>query len=934
MNNKQGQSNHVRTALIAALCLLMVPAPARAQYVWDGSVDSDFTNGNNWVGDTAPPLAVDDELLFYYNTPSTVTGIDGDYTDISGLNFSDFNGGSNVYTLSGSGSFSFNNSGGTVVFKDTGLSSELHSLGNIGLISNGTGLTFSGYDCGMLVYGVVSGESVTIEKMTGAAYGEVLFAGVNTYTGGTTIDGAFLYITNNNSLGSGPVRIAINNGRLSMPLPVWLPKPAFITLNNDFESPAGLRFEFRLLEDDHLTINGVLSGAGQYYQSFPGELTLTGDNTFSGGFLLTAGTVVAGHNNAFGTGVIDFYSNPFLQSNDNSRVINNDITINNNCTLTVSGAYDMELRGVIWGNSANGLTKSGSGTLTLSGVNTYGGNTTLSEGILNVTGTVAGNAIVTSGLLRGAGTFGSDLTLNGGTFTPGDSIGTTVITGNYGQNAGSTLEVEVEKTAGGALNSDLLDVSGTATLKVGSTINVVDTSSNDILLLTGDTFTIINAASVVTDNGPTITDSSAVLSFSGQVNSNSYELVTSRTAFAGLVRTNKSLMAAIDSDLPQATGDYAIIINALSGLGSAEEVDNAAEQLSPRPHASATYVNMNTGYRLADDIAGHLRSRRMETARRLARDSQARRNQLLIADASSDPRKLASLIRKDRELAAEQQKQMDGEVRPFFRPIGVFYDRDSLSKMTGFRARSVGGQLGFDKSYGPNLIAGIAGGYTRGWIKYKDSRGEADIDSLRIGPYASYFKDNYFIDASFSFGYHFNKSERNIRFGAIDRTAKGDYDAFDISAYVGGGYDIYARDWKITPVASLQLTNYHRENFKETGAGAAGIMVDSSTSNSLRSRLGVICSTITQIKGRTVAPELFAGWSHEFIDDEDISGSFVNGSAKFSSGIDSGGDDRFYYGAGMTALLKENISAYIRYEGEQLSGGNSHTFNAGVKILF
>jgi outer membrane autotransporter protein len=254
--------------------------------------------------------------------------------------------------------------------------------------------------------------------------------------------------------------------------------------------------------------------------------------------------------------------------------------------------------------------------------------------------------------------------------------------------------------------------------------------------------------------------------------------------------------------------------------------------------------------------------------------------------------------------------------------------------MIGFYANAVGAQLGIDKNYGPNLILGIGGGYSHSFINFKENHGKGDIDSFRVGPYACYFKDNLFVDTSVSFGYHDNEVERDIKFGTINRTADSDYHAYDLSAYIGGGYNFHINEWTATPTTSFQYICYRRESFEETGAGAAGLDLDAATSHSLRSKLGVTLSTVTELYGMKIVPELFAGWAHEFIDDEDIEARFVHGTAKFTTDVDSDRDDSVYFGAGLSALLKENISAYIRYEGEYSSANSINALNVGITVQF
>ncbi|MGA1980785.1 MAG: autotransporter domain-containing protein, partial [Sedimentisphaerales bacterium] len=712
------------------------------------------------------------------------------------------------------------------------------------------------------------------------------------------------------------------------------------------------------------TLSGIISGTGALTKAGAGTVTLSGTNAYSGGTTVTAGTL---------TGTTSAQLSPPVPSPAPPAVCRVPSLITRPWSLTRVPLAPMparwaerttvtagtltgttsSLQGAITNNSAvvfdqgtagtyagamsgtGTLTKTGASILTLSGNNTYTGLTTLSVGGLILNGRVGGDLTVNGGTLSGDGTIGGTLTLAGSTCSPGSSIGTMTILGDYVQNTGSILNVEVEKTSSGALRSDLLDVGGSATLAAGSIISVADISPGSRIIGTGDTFTIIKTGGGVTDNGALITDTSAVLNFAGLVSGNNYRLVATREAFAANVNggNKSSVLGAIDSDLGSASGDYVTVINALTALDSAQ-LNDAARQLDPLPYASTTSFSLKTAQQMTGNLANYLSARRSGIEELMMLNARSREGQLLIADASDDPRMLAYVINEDKRIAKMQQDEADSKIKGFIRPFGMFYEQDTTPKLTGFRAQAVGTQFGFDKSHGPNLIMGIGGGYSHSFINFKESRGEGDTDSFRAGPYASYFKNNFFVDTSVSFGYHENENKRSLKFGTINRTARSDYHAYDLSAYIGGGYDFHINKWTVTPSASAQYIHYRSENFKETGAGAAGLDVDAATAQSLRSKLGVTVSTVTELYGTKIVPELFAGWAHEFTNYEDIKARFVQGTAKFTTDVDYDRDDSVYFGAGISALLKKNVSAFVRYEGEYSSGSKINALNVGITILF
>ncbi len=92
-----------------------------------------------------------------------------------------------------------------------------------------------------------------------------------------------------------------------------------------------------------------------------------------------------------------------------------------------TGAFNPAIAGVLAHDAAlgatadGGLTKLGSGTLTLSGTSTYTGATTVNAGKLVVNGSLAGGVTVAGGVLAGSGSAGATAVAAGGTVEGGNS---------------------------------------------------------------------------------------------------------------------------------------------------------------------------------------------------------------------------------------------------------------------------------------------------------------------------------------------------------------------------------------------------------------------------------------------------------------------------------------------------------------------------------
>lgn len=270
----------------------------------------------------------------------------------------------------------------------------------------------------------------------------------NTYAGPTVISAGTLQVGNggaSGSLGSGPIT---DNGAL-----------VFDRVGT-------------------LAVPNVITGTGTVAQAGSGTTILSGANNYSNSTIISAGTLQLGAANvipdgagrgnvAMSSGTLDLAGfNETVNGLSGTGTVDNSggasaLTVGaNNTTAAFYGAIQNS-------GSALALNKTGSGTVTLGGSNSYDGVTTLAGGILRVAhnhalGSAAAGTVITSGrleLTNGVTVTGEPLTINldGG----GNFIGAIqTVADGYATWAGPVNTGTAANTRMGAQSNATLEVAG------------------------------------------------------------------------------------------------------------------------------------------------------------------------------------------------------------------------------------------------------------------------------------------------------------------------------------------------------------------------------------------------------------------------------------------------------------------------------------------
>ncbi len=308
--------------------------------------------------------------------------------------------------------------------------------------------------------GVINGSTELIKN--GA--GRLTLNGENRHSGGTTVNAGDLSLGNAAALGDGMLTVT-GNTQLDTAGPMRLGN----TVNVDGA--------LTVAGNNSLILDGQLNGNGTLRKTGANDLSLTSNaNTFSGMIDLQGGSLTTAGNNALGqnaTANVAASANLFITNLARLASLNGNGTVTvsngNNLTIGANGAnsnFGGQLNGKGW------LTKSGTGSLVLSGNNTLTGQTSVSAGSLRVDGALAStNVLVYSGAaLGGTGSIAGDVTLMSNA-SLNLTDGHTLSVGSMGLGTQSIVNASLGAPALGG-GTALVNVAGN--LVLGGTLNISD----------------------------------------------------------------------------------------------------------------------------------------------------------------------------------------------------------------------------------------------------------------------------------------------------------------------------------------------------------------------------------------------------------------------------------------------------------------------------
>jgi autotransporter-associated beta strand protein len=546
------------------------------------------------------------------------------------------------------------------------------------------------------------------------------------------------------------------------------------------------------------------------------------------------------------------------------------VGLNNRSTIVSGLIADGGANGGVGGS----LMKTGTGTLTLSGLNTYTGGTVIEDGTLTVDGGQAlglGNVVVNGGILNA-----DPQAIN--------------VKGNYLQNPGGTLALQVAGASAGQY--DFLNVGGQATL--GGALQLVSLGFKPVA---GNRLTLVTAGGAIAGQFARFIDP-----FTAGPGFKSVLLLYS---------AHNVILEFLNTAVPPAAPTVPVV-PVEPGTVPAPVIPISIAEVDPGGVTAVFTIGFADATLQLLDLEDILDGARAG-----------------CSGFSSNMKMNGGATAPGGKAMVDGKSTGGGAVEPVFQSgcdnrwgvwvtgFGDFVSVDGDANARGYQFTTGGVTLGLDYRLTDHFVIGVMGDYSHTWTALQPA-GHIDADTGEGGFYATWYDQGIYVNVG-TFGGHNTYETSRANIGGL---STGSTEGSQWSTFVGAGYDRHIGPVTVGPIATLQYTSVHLDGFSENGS-LAPLDIHSGSAESLRSDLGLRAFYQWQMGKLLLRPSVKAAWEHEYkYSTFPITAGFAGlpETAQTFYGPRQG-QDSAVVSAGVSAQWTPAITVYLNYDGQL---GRSH----------
>jgi len=549
------------------------------------------------------------------------------------------------------------------------------------------------------------------------------------------------------------------------------------------------------------------------------------------------------------------------------------------------------------------------------------GQATLDNGVFISPQTIIG----AGGRLAGSGVVQGDL-INAGDLSPSGTLGTSAasttlpggngvmtVTGNYTQQPGSTLAIRLDSQG----NYDRLVVGGQADVGSGS----LRLLASQAFYPTGAVYPVLSAA-----GGNLVFSSisqpfnSPVLAFVQRPDGSltvtrSYQTQTTDPR-------GRAVAAVLNQAGSTATPDMQAVISAMD-FSNTSSIKTTLSQLNGETQGVSTRIALNT----ATTVKSAIQERTGFVREGIRQKSGFTPLGVQLVKLANDQPMLTAGLDAGNRL---------GWWGLYVRYLGGKGSLAGSSERTGYSYVSHGISAGAEKFVTDALLFGVNGTFLFTNTNIKDQgSSKAEAYSYMIGPYVSYFRNNWHFDLNLSYTLNNNHMWRNIVSDLVSRQARSNYASHTLQANLLGGHDIMLGDLKFSQILGVDYAFSTHGPYREYGAGALSQNVQGQETHSLKIAPGIAASYPFETRDVTVTPSLYGQWVVELLDDNRTISSSLQGmpGVSMNTPIAQPIRNTARIGGAVTVKCRE-IELRGAYEANINQERQDHTYSLGMKITF